>query len=528
MGLYINGNKIAPSFEVKDPVVKKILEGSESITAKDLEGVTKFRDYAFYRSNLKSIELPSTLTNLGQYSFQLSDLSEIKFPNNITSLIGYSAFRQCFSLKKLNLPSSLKSIGSYMFYSSGIQEIDWGDTSNLELIDTNAFASCKFNSSLVLPAKLKELGAQAFYGSLANATEFYLPDGFENVVNSSSSGSVAGKSKFSTLYNNIYYLPSRDNPYFLADLKEVAQEHEVIHKDCKVIGSAIYYGTSSIKTVTIEEGSQLRSVSDYAFYNNTEFESINLPDTIEFIGHSAFGSCSKLSNIGSDLSNVTRFEYGAFRGCSALPAGSINLSKNNKYIDDQVFEYCGGISSFEVDDTIEYLGHSIFSGAANLETIIVNSKPQSFSSYSGPFTNLAGLKNLYWNCEPWDTPTDKFFWYTKDGNTNNLTLTVGDNVNVFSTRSFGYVGGTAYMDIVHAIFGSNIKEIQGYWGYQRNLQTITLKTSVPPILEQATFRAFDNDNASQLIIYIPRGSLQAYQEATNWSNYAERFVEIDM
>ena len=46
---------------------------------------------------------------------------------------------------------------------------------------------------------------------------------------------------------------------------------------------------------------------------------------------------------------------------------------------------------------------------------------------------------------------------------------------------------------------------------------------VPPTITSATFFGRLGD----FTIYVPSGSLQAYQAAQNWSKYADRMVEFD-
>lgn len=45
----------------------------------------------------------------------------------------------------------------------------------------------------------------------------------------------------------------------------------------------------------------------------------------------------------------------------------------------------------------------------------------------------------------------------------------------------------------------------------------------PPVITSATFYGRLGD----FTIYVPYGSLQAYQSAQYWSNYADRMVEFD-
>ena len=489
-----------------------LVEGTiAELTTEDLKGATKIGQYAFYRSALEAAELPNTITDIGQYAFgYCTKLSNIDLPNNITELKQHT-FENCSALKMVSIPETVKSVGSNCFYYSGLQTIDWGEKPTIETIGTYAFQSTKLTGVVDIPDTVKTIGGDAFNGALTNASEFYLPDSLLRIINTSSSGGIVGATtKFSTTYENIRYLPSRTNPYLLADGKISSLETQIIHKDCKVIGSSLYYGATGLKNVVFEEGSQLVGVSDSAF-RRTSLQQVDLPETIQYIGRNAFSDCKQLQNI--DLHNVKEIDNYAFDGCNALV--NIDIPKSITRIGDSAFYNATGLKTFEITSTIKEVGDNAFLNCSTLSKIIVNAKPEILGS--GAFSALTGLTELYWNTEPWGDYTGQFLWY--GGETSGIKLTVGDNVSAFSTRSFGYAG-TSYMNITNAIFGSSITEISGTWLYQKNLAQITLKSTIPPTLQNADFR-----DALQTI-YIPAGTLEAYSTATNWSKYADKFVEL--
>ena len=491
---------------------KELVQGTiTEITAEDLKGVTQLVESAFEnQKQLVYAELPDTIKTINRYAFyNCSNLSQVELPDTFTTL-GSGMFQSCSKLTTFRVPHNVKSISSYCFQQSGLKTIDWGEDPQVETISDSAFSSCPL-TSITIPESVKYIGSSAFSGALKNVTEFYLPESLVKVLTSSSSTTITNTA-FATLYENLYYLPSKTNQYFLADKKASNLETQIIHKDCEIIGGALYWGSTVLKNIVFEEGSQLRTISDYAFYQCTGLETVTLPETVNYLGDSVFASCTNLTTL--NIQNVTHFDSSVLKSCTKL--SSLVLSKNIEYIGPSVFEGCSGITEFEVNENLKFLGRSAFSGAKNLTKIIINAKPEELTG--GAFGNLTALTELYWNTEPWEGYTSDYLWYSKN---TEINLIVGDAVNVFSTRSFGYAGSSSYMNITTATFGSNIKEIQGTWLYQNALTEITLKTSEPPILEE-TFRD------SLQTIYIPMGSLEAYSTATNWSKYVDKFVEKDM
>lgn len=85
--------------------------------------VSSIRPYAFYKSKLTKLTLPSTVTAVPEGMCQgASKLTSITFGKK-TKSIGDAAFNGCTSLKKVSLPASLEKIGSRAFYNTKILNV---------------------------------------------------------------------------------------------------------------------------------------------------------------------------------------------------------------------------------------------------------------------------------------------------------------------------------------------------------------------------------------------------------------------
>ena len=77
--------------------------------------VTSIGEATFSGSNLKSIDIPSSVTIIGDTAFGYCEgLSSVTIPNSVTS-IGSYAFSNCYSLESIIIPSSVTSISDEAF-----------------------------------------------------------------------------------------------------------------------------------------------------------------------------------------------------------------------------------------------------------------------------------------------------------------------------------------------------------------------------------------------------------------------------
>lgn len=81
------------------------------ITADDLAGATKLRDYAFFISPLTSITIPNSVTDIGHFAFRGCTLLTSVIISNSVTKIGDSAFNSCSKLTSITIPSAVTSIG---------------------------------------------------------------------------------------------------------------------------------------------------------------------------------------------------------------------------------------------------------------------------------------------------------------------------------------------------------------------------------------------------------------------------------
>lgn len=123
-----------------------------SVTASDLEGVTKLRDYFFFGcTGLTSATLPDTITKIGQYAFYgVTGIKDFEMPDSVTEA-GQACFID-FECDTFKLSNNLKSIPNYMFQDAWISSQVLSVPASVENI--SGFYNFDFNA-YKLPVNVK-------------------------------------------------------------------------------------------------------------------------------------------------------------------------------------------------------------------------------------------------------------------------------------------------------------------------------------------------------------------------------------
>ena len=114
-------------------------------------------------SSLESVEIPSSVTSFGEYCFDgCSKLESIDIPSSVTSL-GIGCFTQCSYLEKVVIPSSITSLSTNCFWGcSGLKNIEI--PSSVTSLGGGCFLGCSSLESIIIPSSVEEMGGLIFYG----------------------------------------------------------------------------------------------------------------------------------------------------------------------------------------------------------------------------------------------------------------------------------------------------------------------------------------------------------------------------
>ena len=106
----------------------------------------------------------STLESIGEGAFRYANLKSIDIPNSVTS-IGFGAFTSCYNLESVSIPASVTSIDTYAFEECGSNAaaltVSFAEGSTPLTIGENAFCNAKLKS-IDIPNRVTSIGVGAF------------------------------------------------------------------------------------------------------------------------------------------------------------------------------------------------------------------------------------------------------------------------------------------------------------------------------------------------------------------------------
>ena len=124
---------------------------------------------------------------------------------------------------------------------------------------------------------------------------------------------------------------------------------------------------SSVKAVYVEDG--VEGIGDYWFYGMDKLASVRLPNSVTYIGKSAFAFCSVLGQIGDGKlpANVTTVRDRAFEASGLT---YIDLPEATANIGDYAFIYCNKLANVVVRNAdVKSFNTTVFSYCAALKEV---------------------------------------------------------------------------------------------------------------------------------------------------------------
>lgn len=286
-------------------------------------------------TNLKTIDLPDTVTEIGAFAFKSTGLTSITIPASVetvdntafidnTSLTDATfpagkgiSFEGCTSLVNVKINNNPTKIDDSMFrMCSSLASIELPDT--VTEIGKYAFADCTGLKDFTIPDGIKSIGEAAFYNS--GITSLVVPESvetidklaFSHMANLVSATIPAGYGITFSGCKNLKTVKITGNPTVIDNymFNECSQLTDFeIPDSVKKIGYAAFYNTA-LKEAVIP--ASVTEIDDWAFGECQNLEKAILPDGLKSIGGAAFYECPELtdSNIPDSVTTLGDFAFG--------------------------------------------------------------------------------------------------------------------------------------------------------------------------------------------------------------------------
>ncbi|WP_430812867.1 MULTISPECIES: leucine-rich repeat protein [unclassified Carboxylicivirga] len=150
------------NFFYTDIIIPDRLDGYE---VKAIADQTSTSSGVFCNKGITSIQLPATITKIGDYAFcnNAMDTLDLFSVNGLTEIGKYSFYNCGLQAIEMDKITQLEMIGMYAFYSNEIDTLDLSRCSNLTMIDDFAFKQSGINKLIFTGcASLDTIGNNAF------------------------------------------------------------------------------------------------------------------------------------------------------------------------------------------------------------------------------------------------------------------------------------------------------------------------------------------------------------------------------
>jgi hypothetical protein len=533
--------------------------------------VSHLNDFAFWGcTKIATLNIPNSVKSVGAAAFyNCSSLTDIKLPDNLQN-IPNSLFWGCTKLKNLTIPSSVVVIGNYAFCEcSSLTSLTI--PKNVIAIGGAALSGCTGLTGLTISRSIPPaLGTTCFDRVATSICKLYVPTGskityqnakqwkdFVNITEKEMEDviqtpdltvypdPITGSTKAVTIdagglksaltttelatinklniagtINASDFLIIRD---YMPDLTilDLSNATIVAYMGTKGTGGndnisypangvpvnaffnqSAFTGKTSLVSIMLPK--TVTSVGENAFrLCGGLCGAVPLPPLVTSIGNNAYQSCTQLNGILTIPSSVTFIGEGAFAQCTGL--NSITIPFGITSIEYATFYHCNRLIMINIPSSVTAIKNSAFYECGELISLDIPSSVTSIGNNAFVYCGLASVTL------PPSITTIEDYTFTECHALQSITIPEG-------VKS---IGGAVFLkcySLTNVSLPSSLTSIGNQtFSDCRNISTIYAYPTTPIVLtDYSTFYSVDK---STCILYVPKGSLTAYQKADQWKDF---------
>ncbi len=368
----------------------------------------------------KLYEDATGLLTIGGWVIEAKDktITTIELPTGIYGIADY-AFYNCDALMSVTL-HGIKHVGKNSFgYCDKLWEIIFDDT--LLTLDSYAFNYCTKLTDVTVGSNLERIGNYTFYGCSMLQNSIDLPDSLTYIGTQSFVETWAFKSAADVVYIDNWAVGLKPSIYTNVIIKDgtrgianysltsaMAVHSIEMPNTVEYIGEGAFYNCSWTPLIVLSEN--LKEIGDYAFYGCTNAwfgdEGITtIPTGTESIGKAAFYNCVKMVGLTIPGTVKTIGDF-AFFNCvnlghsqlyyqdapDVLLVGDVILGEGIEHIGAKAFQNCAGLYEIKIPNSVVTMGDKAFYRCTGLTKLTLGNSLIAIPDYA--FYDCAAIDNL--------------------------------------------------------------------------------------------------------------------------------------
>ncbi len=253
------------------------------------------------------------------------------------------------------------------------------------------------------------------------------------------------------------------------------------------------------------------SIGSYAFQHCNGLTSVTIPNSVTSIGYNAFDGCSGLTSvtIPSSVTSISNFAFWHCFGLTSIvvEAGNTHYDSRdscNAIIQTDLNQLIQGCNSTVIPNSVTSIKSYAFNGFSGLTSVTIPNMVTSIGGHA--FEGCSGLTSVIIPDSVTTIGWDAFY-----GCSGLTSLSIGGSVTSIGVGAFSGCSGLTTVTIPSSVTSIGTNAFSGCSG----LTSMYCEPTTPPTFDSGYHLGDINYRCP---IYVPCGSVSAYQNTAGWEN----------